>query len=338
MRPRIIADANIPYLQGRLEPVADIEYLPQEAITKEAVREADALLVRTRTRCNADLLEDSRVSYVATGTIGTDHLDLPWLKSHGIEACNAPGCNAPGVAQYVWSSLLRLGFHPDRGERLGVVGCGNIGSIVSAWGRALGAEVWVSDPPRMRAGYPEDYHSLEEIMSGCRAVTFHTPLTRQGEDATLHLVGEKELSLLAPGSIFVNASRGGVVDNKALKAYLAAGHDVCTAIDTWEGEPAIDQELLAMTDIGTFHIAGYSRQGKSRATRMILEGLCRHFGLTVDMDGLEPRYDALKARHISAEGIVSSYNPFDDTAALKAAPDNFEPLREHYNFREEYNA
>lgn len=331
---KIIVDENIPYIRGRFGAGCDITYVDQDDITPELVRDADALLVRTRTRCNADLLSGSSVRFVGTGTIGTDHLDLPWLKANGITAVNAPGCNAPGVAQYVWSAMLRLGFDPQA-DRLGVVGCGNIGSIVKAWGKHLGAEIWVSDPPRQRAGIPDDYHTLDDLMANCKAVTLHTPLTRSGRDATFHLVGDHELELMGENRIFINAARGPVVDNDALLRRVQADPSLRTAIDVWEGEPVINRELLGLVDYGTFHIAGYSRQGKERATRMLLEALQTHSGIPMDTSGLEPAYDLATAQLPSAKRILDSYDPAHDTEPLRQHPDMFEKLRHDYNYRTE---
>lgn len=332
---KIIADENIPFLRGRLEPVAEVSYVDQFGFTPESVRDADALLIRTRTRCNADLLQGANVKLVATATIGTDQIDIPWCERNHIHVASSPGCNAPAVAQYVWSALLRLGFDPSKGERLGVVGCGNIGSIVSAWGKALGAEVVVSDPPKERKGDDsEKYLPLHELLATCKAVTFHTPLTREGEDATWHLCSSKELEMLRPGTILINAARGSVVDNAALLERMRRG-DLKTAIDVWEGEPDVNRELLKSVDYGTFHIAGYSRQGKERATRMVLEAVEREFGVTVDKSGLEGPHGGATAKAPSAATILSSYDPKADSEPLKKSPEAFDKLRHDYHYREE---
>lgn len=328
---KIIADENIPFLRGRLEGVADITYVDQFGFTPELVRDADALLIRTRTPANEALLAGSGVRLVATATIGTDQIDIPWCREHGITVRNAPGCNAPGVAQYVWSALLREGFDPKR-HTLGVVGSGNVGGIVADWGRKLGARVVVSDPPRQRAGMPDDYMPLHELMKTCDAVTLHTPLTRTGADATFHLIGEEEIALMRPGALLVNAARGPVADGKAMLRALLDKR-IRAVIDTWEGEPAIDPELLAEADFGTFHIAGYSLEGKQRATRMVLEALEDTFGLTLDKSGLAPAYSA--PAHIDAGEILRSYNPADDTEPLRRNPEAFDRLRHDYNFRPE---
>lgn len=333
---KIIADDNIPYLKGRLEPLAEVIYTDQFGFNPELVKDADALLIRTRTRCNEALLSGSRVRLVATATIGTDQIDIPWCNSRGIRVASSPGCNAPAVAQYVWSALLRLGFRPSDGMRLGVVGNGNIGSIVTRWGRLMGAEVVICDPPKERAGIAEHYMPLQELMHSCDAVTFHTPLTFDGSDPTYHLAGEKELALLRPGSILINASRGPVVDNKSLSDRIGQG-DIRVALDVWEGEPKPNRGLLSAVDYGTFHIAGYSRQGKERATRMILEAVEREFGVEIDKTGLTGVYLPENDGRISAEGIMASYDPMTDSAPLKMNPDAFDILRKNYNYREEYH-
>lgn len=333
MRPKILIDDNIPFIEGRLEPVADVSYLDQFGFTPELVKDADALIIRTRTLCNEELLKGSNVKLIATATIGTDQIDIPWCKENGIQVSNAPGCNAPGVAQYVWSSLLREGFDPER-HRLGVVGCGNVGSIVADWGRKLGAEVWVNDPPRQNAGVLDDYHSLEELMTSCDAVTLHTPLTKSGEYPSYHLIGKKEVSFMKPGAILVNAARGAVLNTPPVLDAVRHGN-IKVIIDTWEGEPQLNKELLKLADIGTFHIAGYSKEGKQRATRMVLESVEKFFNVAVDKSGLAPAYTPWT--EITQGDIVRSYNPYIDSNELKAKPDEFDHLRRNYNYREEAN-
>ena len=329
---KIVIDDNIPYIKGRLEPVADTLYVDQFGFTPENVRDADAIVIRTRTLCNESLLGHSRVRLIATATIGMDQIDIPWCAERGISVNSAPGCNAPGVAQYVWSALLREGFDPVR-HTLGVVGCGNVGGIVAEWGRLLGTRVVVSDPPRQRAGIEDDYMPIDKLMAECDAVTLHTPLTRTGEDPTFHLADRAMFARMRPGALLVNAARGPVVDSGALLEELRAGR-IRAVLDTWEGEPIVNKELLSLTDYGTFHIAGYSREGKQRATRMALEALEKGLGIVVDKSGLEGAYRPHKA--ISAEGIMASYDPGTDSDSLKAAPELFDTLRRNYDFRPEY--
>ncbi len=331
-RPRIIVDDNIPFIKGRLEPFADTVYADQFGFTPELVRDADAMVIRTRTRCDENLLKGSKVKIIATATIGMDQFDLGWCRDNGITCRNSPGCNAPGVAQYVWSALLRSGFDPER-HTLGVVGCGNVGSIVADWGRRLGADVLVNDPPKAAAGASlPGLVELPELLREADAVTLHTPLTRDGEWPSFHLIGEAALALMKPGALLVNAARGPVADNAALRRAVASGH-IRAVIDTWEGEPKLDKELLSLLKYGTFHIAGYSLEGKQRATRMVLEAIGEHFGFAPDLSGLEGPYKA--PARISAKAILDSYNPISDTLQLKADPDAFDTLRANYSFRRE---
>lgn len=331
MKPHIIIDDNIPYIRGRLEPVASVEYVDQFGFIPDNVRGADAMIIRTRTQCNETLLKDSNVKIIATATIGMDQIDMPWCESRGIKIVNSPGCNAPAVAQYVWSSLLREGFDPGK-HTLGVVGCGNVGSIVTRWGEMLGVKVLVNDPPRQLSGEPGVYVSLEELLRNSDAVTLHTPLTKSGDYPSWHLVSQHEISLMKRGAILVNAARGPVLDTlPALPVMKEKG--IRVVIDTWEGEPDLNRQLLNHADYGTFHIAGYSRQGKERATRMVLEAMEDFFGFSVDKSGLAPAYEFPEI--ITPEEIVNSYDPAIDTEELRRAPEEFDILRRNYNYREE---
>ncbi len=290
---KIIADKNIPFLEGRIKE-AELIQLPASEIDAEVVKDADALIVRTRTRCDANLLGGSKVKLVASATIGTDHIDIPWCEENGIAVSNAPGCNAPGVALYVWSNLLRYGFDPSK-DTLGVIGCGNVGGIVAAWGKRLGAKVLVCDPPRKEKGLTDhDYLPLEEVLQKSNAITLHTPLTRDGEHPTFHLINKESLEHLHPEAIFINAARGEVAKTDDLVEAIKNGRIRVAIIDTWEGEPSIDSHLLELADTATCHIAGYSVEGKQRATRMALEAVAKTLGLEVDLNGLQGPYEEPK--------------------------------------------
>lgn len=333
MKPKIIVDNKIPFIKGRLEPVADVAYAAPADINSSLVKDADALIVRTRTKCNESLLGGSKVSLVATATIGMDHFDTEWLHRAGIRAVNAAGCNAPGVAQYVWSSLLRNGFDVHE-HILGVVGKGHIGSIVADWGRKMGARVLVCDPPRKDFGLTdEDYLPIETLLRQCDAVTLHTPLTKSGDYPTHHLISCNQLAMMNPGATLINASRGPVVDNAAWREYLKSNPGAKAVIDVWEGEPDIDIELLCLAEIATPHIAGYSLEGKERATRMALEAVENFFGVDVDKSGLEEEYVAPAI--VSPEVIAGSYNPYTDTSLLRTSPDTLDQIRDSYPLRHE---
>lgn len=337
---KLVIDDAIPFLEGRLEDNFECIYMPGEKISREDLRDADGLLVRTRTRCDRNLLRGTPVSFIATGTIGLDHIDTGYCDSAGIRWQNAPGCNAPAVAQYTWRALLELGFDPET-MTLGLVGKGNVGSVVADWGRRLGAKVIVSDPPRQKKGFEdEDYIPLDELMASADAVTFHTPLIRNEfrdpegliMTPTLHLADSAMLELLHDNAILINAARGGVVDEKAL-GKMREKKRILTAVDTWEGEPAIDPAHLDFADIATFHIAGYSRQGKERASFAILSGLGTHFGIDLPKDGLEGPYSP--SEKLTEELIKASYDIMADDAVMRRAYPDFERLRNSYTLREE---
>ena len=329
---KIIADKNIPFLEGRI-PDARLIRLPASDIDADAVKDADALIVRTRTRCGSGLLHGSKVRLVATATIGTDHIDLDWCADHGITVRNAPGCNAPGVALYVWANLLRSGFDPKT-RTLGVIGCGNVGSIVAQWGERLGARVLVCDPPRKERGETDhDYLPLEEVLAQSDAVTLHTPLTRDGKHPTFHLINKDSLRCLKPGVIFVNAARGEVAETDALIEAIEKGQIRRAIIDTWEMEPNINPLLLELADVATTHIAGYSIEGKQRATRMALEAVGEVVGIPVDLSDLRGPYTP--PADLAPAEIIDHYDPTAMTYALKARPDSFESLRNSYPLHKE---
>ena len=332
---KVIVDSHIPHIQGLIEPFAQVEYLEPAVITHEAVLDADALIVRTRTRCDAALLDGSRVRFIGSATIGTDHIDLDYCAAHGITVRNAPGCNAPAVAQWVFCAIAawmrQHGISSPEGLTLGVVGVGHIGSIVARWARQLGFTVLLNDPPRhQRDGSFDDVFSpLDELQHRCEIITFHTPLTRDGQWPTWHLCDQMFLDGLKRCRLLLNASRGGVADNAAL---LRWNGDI--ALDCWENEPKISRDLLEKCIVATPHIAGYSREGKQRGTAMMLEALNECFGWDIPVPTIAS--PATGAAQVTLAGIASSYDILADTAALKATPANFESQRNHYPHRPEY--
>lgn len=330
---KIIVERNIPFIEGRLEPCATVEYLAPEEITPQAMRHADALVTRTRTRVDEALLVGSKCSLVASATIGLDHVDIPWCEAHGVTVANAPGCNAPAVAQYVLSSLLRIFGNAD--FTLGIVGCGNVGKVVKRWAEGLGIRVMVCDPPRAEVEGSEGFVDMETLAREADAITFHTPLTHTGSHPTYHLANDKWLSALERKPVVVNSARGGVVDNKALVKAIENGKVSHAVIDCWEGEPKIMPELLKLCTYATPHIAGYSREGKIRASAMAVDAVARHFGITA----APPSVTAPEApATVRATELLESYDPMADTKALKAAPEEFENLRNHYALRHEPRA
>ncbi len=332
---KVIVDSHIPNIQGLIEPYAEVLYLEPGDITRTAVKDADALIVRTRTRCNADLLDGSRVRFIGSATIGTDHIDLDYCASHGITMHNAPGCNAPAVAQWVFCAIhawmQARGIATPEGLTLGIVGVGHIGSIVARWGRALGFTVLLNDPPREKrdGSFDVNIFPLEELQRRCDIITFHTPITREGQWPTWHLCDQAFLDGLACCHLILDAARGPIADNAALLRWRG---DV--GLDCWENEPVISRELLEKAIVATPHIAGYSAEGKQRGTAMMLAALNDFYGWNIPVP--EITAPATGAAQVTLDGIAASYDILADTAALKADPAGFEALRNHYLHRPEY--
>ncbi len=330
---KFVVEANIPFVRGLLEKYGSVYYLDPDKINAHAVKDADALMVRTRTRCNEALLSGSRCKFVGTATIGFDHIDRQWCNNNGIYAVNAPGCNAPAVAQYVFACLAQLINRPISQYTIGIVGVGHVGKIVEAWARSLDMRVMLCDPPRQRPEGGNNWHSLSEIAAKADIITFHTPLTLSGDDATHHIANDAFFASLRRAPILINAARGAIVDNQALVHAIDNAQVSAAVIDTWEGEPAISLPLLERVKIATPHIAGYSYEGKVRATTMILDELCRYFNLpTVHPDVPTP---AATPTAVRITNVMKSYNPMIDDENLRSNPSSFEALRNHYALRHE---
>ena len=326
---KAVIDQYIPFLAEALQAQGvEVVALAPEAIVHEAVAVAEALFGRTRTRVDGALLEGTRVRFVATATIGTDHLDIPYLEQSGIAWSSAPGCNAQAVCDYV-EECLRLNdrLATERPLRcptatlsdrltLGIVGCGHVGSKVKAMAERRGMRVLVSDPPK-------GLHTpLKQIAAEADVITFHTPLTRAGAYLTYHLCDAEFLVHCRPGTLIINAARGGVVDEEAL---LHSG--LPCAIDTWEGEPDINRALLRQAWLASYHIAGYSLEGKINASQQVLDAFCRFFQRKACI--IDKKAVTLHARSgDSAPGWLQRI-----TEELKAHPDGFERLRKAYVLR-----
>ncbi len=281
---KIVADQNIPFVKECCEHLGEVQLVAGRDVTAAMVADADALLVRSVTQVNESLLAGSSVKFVATATIGVDHIDQDYLAAQGIGFASAPGSNANSVAEWVTAALLTVAEKYDfalAGKSIGIVGVGNVGSRVEAKCRALGLEVRLNDPPLARQTGDAKYRSLEELYD-CDIVTFHTPLTKEGPDKTAHLAGADFFARLKPGAIFINSSRGGVHDTAALHAAMDQDRLKAVILDVWEGEPKIDSRMLERIDLASPHIAGYSYDGKIAGLIMIYEALCQHFSLSIE--------------------------------------------------------
>lgn len=329
---KVVIDSAIPYISGILEPYAEVVYRAGDSFSPQDVEDADALIIRTRTRCNEALLEGSRVKLIATATIGFDHIDLKYCAERGIEVVTAAGCNAAGVLQWVAATLARLsesqGWRPEQ-KRLGVVGVGNVGSLVERYARRWGFDVVCCDPPRqMREG--GDFIGFEELLTTSDIVTLHTPL-----DATTRgMINPSTMALMKPSATLINASRGEVAQTEAL---LSAEQTLC--LDVWEREPDIDRALLHKAFVATPHIAGYSAQGKANAAMAVVRAVARKFGLPLE-DWYPDKVTPVERKDISWEDMCQSISRYcdlqADSEALKCNVGEFEALRNNYNYREEY--
>ncbi len=276
----VVVDKNNPLVAEAFRQFGEVRALGTREITRETVRDAGILIVRSETKVTKELLDGGAVQFVGTATIGTDHVDIPFLRSRGIGFASAPGSNANSVAEYVAAALLTLAERKKfslKGRSIGVVGVGNVGSKVVRNALALGMNVLKNDPPLARSSGDPSFLPLDELMNA-DVITIHVPLTKEGSDPTYHLFDGARVKKMKKGAIIINTARGGVVDNAALKDAIVRGHLGGSVLDVWEGEPGIDVELLKCVDIGTPHIAGYSFDGKLAAVRMTYSAACKHFG------------------------------------------------------------
>ena len=350
---KIIADDKIPFLQGVLEPFANVSYLEPSQITKEAVKDSDALLIRTRTKCNTELLEHSSVKFIATATIGFDHIDTVYCESKGIKWINAPGCNSSSVKQYLASALISLvKVNKINLEKMtiGIVGVGNVGSKVERVAKIFGMNVLLNDPPRERNEKNEKFVSLDYLIEKSDMITFHVPLNMNGVDKTFHLADRSFFENFGNSKIFINTSRGEVVETNALKEAIQNKIISASVLDVWEKEPDIDLELLGMVDIATPHIAGYSVEGKANGTATCVNSLNEFFNL-----GLKPNWypETLPSpnrskkinvdcsgklkKEIFYECINLTYDIMEDDQRLRNLAADFEKQRTEYPIRREFN-
>ena len=360
---KILVDKDIPFIEGVFEPYAEVQYLSGKEFASSNVKDADALVIRTRTKCNAALLDGSAVKFIATATIGMDHIDLEYCASAGIAVANAAGCNAGGVMQYVFTSLYALACKKGiilpygsnsapEGKRLtlGVIGVGNVGSRVANMGEYMGFEVLRCDPAKEREqtlafnnGYMKlhefkDYYSLDYLLENSDVVTMHTDLNPTSRG----MAGEEFFSKMKEGAVFINSSRGEVVVDEALLE--SAGKMKGIIIDVWNGEPSLNLKLMEAADIATPHIAGYSYEGKINGTTMAVKAVAEHFGI----EGLKEfkivpteKNTNFFCKNELSQNQISEYFQnifpiFEHCGDLKQNPQNFELLRSNFKYRREF--
>jgi len=352
---KIIVDENIPFGREAFENFGEVKLFNGREIDSSNCKNVDALIVRSITKVNEELLNNSKVKFVGTTTIGTDHIDQNYLSKSNIDFSSAAGCNSYSVAEYVFSSLSIIVNNKNLNFNklsIGVVGYGNIGKKVVSIAEALGMHVVVNDPPLQRTTNQRNFSTLEEALK-CDIITFHVPLNKSGIDKTIHLLNEENINLIKEEAILINSSRGPVVSNEALKIELENRNNISTVFDVWETEPNYDSELLKLVSIGTPHIAGYSYEGKVNGTVMIYNALSKHLGVNPNW---KPNLEEVVNNKIESVGIDTeenlllkifgkSYNIIEDDTLLRVGlnlplnkkSEHFDRLRKKYKIRRELN-
>ena len=349
---KIIIDDKIPYIRGAFGDVAEVIYLPGSKTTAEIAKNADAIVTRTRTICNEKLLAGSSVKFIATATIGYDHIDTDYCDAAGIKWTNAPGCNSKSVEQYIASALMVLAETKKLKLKdlcIGIVGVGNVGSKVAKICEIFGMKVLLNDPPRERAEGSDKFVSLETIKNEADIISLHVPLNIKGEDATFHMGNESFFSALKKRPVLINSCRGEVIETDAVKKALKTKQLSSFVCDCWENEPDLDLELLEMTDIATPHIAGYSKDGKAKGTLMSVLAISDFFGLglnnwqpsgvelptnpIIEIDG-----EGMNEQEVFSKAILHTYDIRHDDKLLRLSPEHFEQQRGDYPTRREFPA
>ncbi len=349
---KIIIDDKIPYIRGAFEDVAEVIYLPGSKTTAEIAKNADAIVTRTRTICNEKLLAGSSVKFIATATIGYDHIDTDYCDAAGIKWTNAPGCNSKSVEQYIASALMVLAETKKLKLKdlcIGIVGVGNVGSKVAKICEIFGMKVLLNDPPRERAERSDKFVSLETIKNEADIISLHVPLNIKGEDATFHMGNESFFSALKKRPVLINSCRGEVIKTDAVKKALKTKQLSSFVCDCWENEPDLDLELLEMTEIATPHIAGYSKDGKAKGTLMSVLAISDFFGLglnnwqpsgvelptnpIIEIDG-----EGMNEQEVFSKAILHTYDIRHDDKLLRLSPEHFEQQRGDYPTRREFQA
>lgn len=333
----------IPFIQGVFEPYADVIYLEGGSIGREDLMDADALVIRTRTRCGASLLEGTPVKIIATATAGMDNIDLDYCQAHGIFVKAASGCNSGGVMNYVFSALYGCAARksiPLPGSTFGIVGVGSSGQKVERMARILGFKVLMCDPPRAMEEGESQFCSLDYLLENSDIVTLHVPLS----PATRGMADAEFFKKMRLGAFFINTAHGElVVEDDLIEAVPKLGPVV---IDTWNNEPDVNRKLISLVDIATPHIAGYSYQGKQISTMMAVRSIARFFSIR-ELYEFYPETDVkeLEAVKLDVAGMTQgqiasiiqyNYPIFTDDFMFRMDPAGFNRMRADYSYRREF--
>jgi len=349
---KIVVDENVAFAEEAFSLFGEVVLLHGREINNTVLKDADALIIRSITKVNKELLKETSVTFVGTATIGTDHVDLEFLRKHSIGFADAKGCNADAVAEYVLTALFSAAVKKNislKDKSIGIVGVGNIGSRIAKYADAYGLNVLLNDPPRQKRELNPVFVSLEEILSA-DIITIHTPLTNEGEDKTFHLFDRAMLSKIKEGTIFINASRGEVVDNTALSELLDE-KKVTAILDVWENEPKINQALAQKVLYATPHVAGYSLEGKINGTKMMVDAMNKFFNKNIlwlpqlpECENLEIEIPLKSSDEETLASLFTKiYNIEEDSKPLKTFSGSkesigkyFDTLRKEYPLRREF--
>lgn len=351
---KILIDENMPYAEQLFSQLGEVILKPGRTLTAGDLIDIDALMIRSVTKVDADLLSKAnRLAFVGTATAGMDHVDQALLAERGIFFTAAPGCNKVGVAEYVFSILMVLSQQQGFSifdKTIGIIGAGQVGSYLAHCLTGLGINVLLSDPPKQAQGDTRVFTPLEQLLTEADVITLHTPITQQGEWPTHHLINEQILAGLRGDQILINAARGPVVDNAALKARLQQGDGFTAALDVFEFEPQVDLELLPLLAFATPHIAGYGLEGKARGTTMVFNQYCEFLGKALwanpsSLLPIAPVPEAVLNRAWDEATLLSLtqliYDVRRDDALFRRQihqPDAFDQMRKQYWDRREYSA
>ncbi len=351
---KLVVDENIAFAEEAFSQFGDVLLISGRQITNDILQNTNALIVRSITNIDENLLQNTNINFVGTATIGIDHIDTIYLNENNIVFADAKGCNADSVAEYVFTALLKISVDNKltlKNKSIGIIGVGNVGSRVLKYAEALGLKVYKNDPPKQRAGEGSNYVSLEEAMQA-DIITLHVPLNKTGIDKTFHLIDEKKLNEIRNNTIIINSSRGAVIDNKAL-LNIVDKKCIKVILDVWEGEPSVNTNLLQKVFIGSAHISGYSLEGKVNGTKMIYDALCR---FTNQLNDWEPKLPPIENNVIDVSSVKSIEEKLhlifkqiydiekDDSEIRKMIEMNenmyaayFDKLRKDYHLRREFN-
>ncbi len=349
---KILADENMPKVEEVFAEFGEVSLCAGRDMSADDLQNTDVLLVRSITQVNQALLADSPVKFVGTATIGTDHIDLGYLKQKGIGFSNAPGCNADAVVDYVLSPIFQMADEQDfspADRTYGIIGVGNVGRRLQLRLEKCGFNVLLNDPPR--AKNEPGFVSLEVLLKEADFICTHTPLTKQGAYPSYHLLSKNELRSLKQNSVLLNAGRGPVIDNQALLEVGSERPDLSFVLDVWEDEPKVGQNLAERCSIVSPHIAGYSLEGKIRGTFMLYQSLCDFLGTDQNKSLVDflpvAELNKLQQQDYSPLQIMHKvYNPLIDDSLLRETlslesdlqQKAFDQLRKNYRIRREFSS